>query len=64
VLHTPYLDFDIHQIALNPNGKLLAIAGTSQVAVVVLPRAGYSRLVGDSVECKYACQVSDFLGVN
>ncbi|KAJ2924970.1 hypothetical protein H1R20_g12145, partial [Candolleomyces eurysporus] len=52
VLHTPYLDFDIHQIALNPNGKLLAVAGTSQVAVVVLPRAGYSRLVSDSIECK------------
>ncbi|KAJ2916526.1 hypothetical protein MD484_g3938, partial [Candolleomyces efflorescens] len=59
VLHTPYLDFDIHQIALNTNGKLLAIAGTSQVAVVALPRAGYSRLVSDSIECK-SVQVGQF----
>lgn len=47
------MDFEIRQIALNPNGKLLAVAGVSQVAVVVLPRAGFTRLVAPTVECKY-----------
>ncbi|KAF9247172.1 hypothetical protein BU15DRAFT_84718 [Melanogaster broomeanus] len=40
VLHVPNVDFEICQLALNPNGKLLAVAGAYQVAVVVLPRAG------------------------
>jgi hypothetical protein len=53
-LHTPNIQFEIHQIALNPSGKLLAVAGAFQVAVVVLPRAGYNRLVPDSIDCKYA----------
>ena len=54
VLHTPNLQFDIHQITTNPTGKLLAIAGAYQVAVVVLPRAGHSKLVSTSINCKYA----------
>ena len=53
-LHTPNLQFEIRQIALNPSGKLLAVTGTHQVAVVVLPRAGYSRLVSEAIDCKYA----------
>jgi nucleoporin NUP82 len=53
-LHTPNLQFEIRQISLNPSGKLLAVAGTHQVAVVVLPRAGYSRLVPEVIDCKYA----------
>lgn len=53
VLHVPNIDFSIHQLALNPSGKLLAIAGAFQVAVVVLPRAGYTKLVSSSIECKY-----------
>lgn len=53
-LHTPNIQFEIHQISLNPSGKLLAIAGAFQVAVIVLPRPGYSRLVPDRLDCKYA----------
>ena len=53
-LHTPNLQFEIGQISLNPSGKLLAVAGTHQVAVIVLPRAGYSRLVPEAIDCKYA----------
>ena len=53
-LHTPNLQFEIRQISLNPSGKLLAVAGTHQVAVVVLPRGGYSRLVPEVIDCKYA----------
>ena len=54
ILHTPNLQFEICQISLNASGKLLAVAGTHQVAVVVLPRAGYSRLVPEVIDCKYA----------
>lgn len=52
-LHTPNIQFEIHQISLNPSGKLLAVAGAFQVAVVVLPRSGFARLVPESVDCKY-----------
>lgn len=54
VLHTPNVQFEIYQLALNPGGKLLAVAGAFQVAVVVLPRSGYSRLVPTAIDCKYA----------
>ncbi|KAI0352971.1 hypothetical protein OH77DRAFT_1497486 [Trametes cingulata] len=52
ILHTPNVQFEIHQIALNPNGKLLAIAGAFQVAVIVLPRTGFNKLVTATVDCK------------
>lgn len=54
VLHTPNVQFEIHQLALNPSGKLLAVAGAFQVAVVVLPRPGFTRLVPATIDCKYA----------
>ena len=54
VLHTPNIQFDISQLSLNPTGKLLAVAGTFQVAVIVLPRPGFMRLVPTTVDCKYA----------
>ena len=53
MLHTPNIQFEIHQLALNPSAKLLAVAGAFQVAVVVLPRSGYSRLVSATIDCKY-----------
>ncbi|KAH9850721.1 hypothetical protein C2E23DRAFT_833937 [Lenzites betulinus] len=52
VLHTPNVQFEIHQIALNPSGKLLAVAGAFQVAVIVLPRTGFNKLVTTTVDCK------------
>ncbi|KAF8897384.1 hypothetical protein BD779DRAFT_1432160 [Infundibulicybe gibba] len=58
-LHTPNIQFEIHQIALNPSGKLLAVAGAFQVAVLVLPRAGFTRLVPDTVDCR-SVQVGQF----
>ena len=48
------MQFEIHQLTLNPSGKLLAVAGAFQVAVVVLPRSGYMRLVPTVIDCKYA----------
>ncbi|OJA16379.1 hypothetical protein AZE42_09872 [Rhizopogon vesiculosus] len=59
VLNTPNIQFGIHQLVLNPSGKLIAVAGAYQVAVVVLPRAGYSKLVSPSVDCK-SIQVGSF----
>ncbi|KAG5643781.1 hypothetical protein DXG03_009660 [Asterophora parasitica] len=51
--------FEIHQISLNPSGKLLAVAGAFQVAVIVLPRGGFARLVPDKLDCK-SVQVGQF----
>ncbi|KAI5829840.1 hypothetical protein K523DRAFT_352178 [Schizophyllum commune Tattone D] len=51
-LHCPNVQFNIHQIALNPSGKLLAVAGAFQVAVIVLPRPGFMRLVPNVIDCK------------
>lgn len=59
VLHTPNIDFEIHQIVTNPSGKLLAVAGAYQVAVIVLPRPGYSKLVSSTIDCK-SVQVGQF----
>ncbi|KAF8450379.1 hypothetical protein L210DRAFT_956699 [Boletus edulis BED1] len=59
VLHVPTVDFQIHQLALNPSGKLLAVAGAYQISVVVLPRAGYQKVVSSSIDCK-AVQVGQF----
>ncbi|KAF5393939.1 hypothetical protein D9757_000165 [Collybiopsis confluens] len=58
-LHTPNIQFKIDQIALNSTGKLLAVAGIHQVAVVVLPRPGYSRLVPETIDCK-SIQIGQF----
>jgi nucleoporin NUP82 len=54
VLHTPNIQFDISYLSLNPTRKLLVVAGTSQVAVVVLPRPGFMRLVPTVIDCKCA----------
>ncbi|KDQ64728.1 hypothetical protein JAAARDRAFT_64568 [Jaapia argillacea MUCL 33604] len=59
VLHTPNIQFEIHQLALSPSGKLLAVAGAFQVAVVVLPRTGFSRLVTATIDCK-SIQIGQF----
>jgi hypothetical protein len=47
------VSFEIHQMVLNPTGKLLAVAGAFQVAVIVLPRPGFMRLVSETIDCKY-----------
>ncbi|KAL0949645.1 hypothetical protein HGRIS_009689 [Hohenbuehelia grisea] len=58
-LHTPNVQFEIHQLALNPSGKLLAVAGAFQVAIVVLPRPGVTRLVPEVIDCK-SIQIGQF----
>jgi nucleoporin NUP82 len=54
VLHTPNIQFDITQLSLNPTRKLLVVAGAFQVAVVVLPRPGFMRLVPTIIDCRCA----------
>jgi nucleoporin NUP82 len=51
-LYTPNVEFEIRQLTVNHNGKLLAVAGRHQVAVISLPRAGYSKLVTSQVDCR------------
>ncbi|KAK4052043.1 hypothetical protein OIV83_002337 [Microbotryomycetes sp. JL201] len=51
-LYTPAIDFDILQIVVNPTSKLLAVVGTHSVAVVVLPRKGWSSSVSKTIECR------------
>lgn len=62
-MHTPGLSFDIRQLVVNPSGKLLAVAGSHQVAVVVLPRPGYMRLVPTNIDCKCVFSASVHLHV-
>jgi nucleoporin NUP82 len=51
-LHTPNIQFNIHQLVLCPGGKMLAVAGKHQVAVIMLPRQAYYKLVTAKVDCK------------
>ncbi|KAI0082558.1 hypothetical protein K474DRAFT_1655355 [Panus rudis PR-1116 ss-1] len=59
-LHTPNIGFEIHSMVLNPNSKLLAVAGAYQVAVIVLPRPGFMKLVPTMVDCK-SIQVGQYI---
>ncbi|KIY49501.1 hypothetical protein FISHEDRAFT_65459 [Fistulina hepatica ATCC 64428] len=47
------IDFPICSLSLNPSGKLLAVSGTFEVVIVILPRPGFTRMVPAVVQCKY-----------
>ncbi|WFD33639.1 hypothetical protein MCUN1_000452 [Malassezia cuniculi] len=49
VLYAPELDFPVESILVNATGKLLALVGTYQVAIIVLPRRGYEKQVGSQI---------------
>jgi len=51
-LKSTTLNFEIHQLVLNPTGKLLAVVGKNEVAVVVLPRKGWASAYGNQIECR------------
>lgn len=57
-LDTPAVNFEIQQLVLNPTSKLLAVVGAHSVAVVVLPRKGWSSAVGRSIECRCVASCS------
>lgn len=59
-LDNPNINFTIRALSVNPNGKLMAVAGDHEIVVVVLPRSGYTRSRAEMVECRcvysvYAC---------
>ncbi|GJJ07282.1 hypothetical protein Clacol_001482 [Clathrus columnatus] len=58
-LYTPNVEFEIHQMALNSSGKLLAIAGRTEVAVITLPKTGYFKLVPSRLDCR-TVQIGQF----
>ena len=51
-LKSTALSFEIHQLVLNPTGKLLAVVGKNEVAVIVLPRKGWASAYGNQIECR------------
>lgn len=51
-LKSTTLNFEIHQLVLNTTGKLLAVVGKNEVAVVVLPRKGWASAYGNQIECR------------
>lgn len=55
-LKSPHLTFAIHQLILNPTGRLLAVVGHHQLVVLVLPRAGFASSVGGEVACRYVAR--------
>ena len=52
VLSSPALDFPVEQLLVNPTGKLLAVVGRYELAIVVLPRRGYMKQVGTMLPAK------------
>ncbi|ORZ20684.1 hypothetical protein BCR42DRAFT_409282 [Absidia repens] len=60
ILETPGIDFVIDVIIPNANGTLLAVAGENRLAVVCLPRKGFSSQADSSIAImshqKVACK--------
>ncbi|KAG9128345.1 hypothetical protein FRC07_000457 [Ceratobasidium sp. 392] len=50
-LSTPNVTFDIKHMVVNPTGKLLAVVGARQIAVIILPRPGMSKTSSTRLEC-------------
>ncbi|SPC65387.1 uncharacterized protein UHOD_00514 [Ustilago sp. UG-2017b] len=48
----PLVDFDIRHLSINPTGKLLACVGDSQIALIVMPRSGYTKHVDREIACR------------
>ncbi|KZT60736.1 hypothetical protein CALCODRAFT_515128 [Calocera cornea HHB12733] len=51
-LETPTVHFEIQQMALNTTEKMLAIGGAHHVAVVVLPRPGFSKTIAPEIRTR------------
>ena len=46
------INFDIRHLSINPTGKLLACVGDSQIALIVMPRSGYTKHVDRDIVCR------------
>ncbi|EJU06592.1 hypothetical protein DACRYDRAFT_61384 [Dacryopinax primogenitus] len=51
-LDTSIIHFEILEIALSPTEKMLVIGGAHHVAVVVLPKPGYSKIISPELKCR------------
>ncbi|PWZ02689.1 hypothetical protein BCV70DRAFT_196935 [Testicularia cyperi] len=49
-----HLGFEVQHLSVNPTGKLLACVGEDQIAIVVLPRSGYTKHVERTITCRTA----------
>ncbi|KAJ1308726.1 hypothetical protein OPQ81_004417 [Rhizoctonia solani] len=58
-LSTPNVTFEIKHMVVNPTGKLLAVVGGRQVAVVVLPRPGITKTLSTRIECS-SIQIGEY----
>ncbi|WWC95514.1 hypothetical protein V866_002379 [Kwoniella sp. B9012] len=58
-LKSQNLNFTIHHLIPNPNGRLLAVVGHHQVVVLVLPKSSYSSSSSAEVDCR-AIPVDEF----
>ncbi|KAF8709136.1 Nuclear pore component, partial [Rhizoctonia solani] len=61
-LSTPNVTFEIKHMVVNPTGKLLAVVGRRQVAVVVLPRPGVTKTMSTRIECS-SIQIGEYYHV-
>ncbi|CAE7085971.1 unnamed protein product [Rhizoctonia solani] len=61
-LSTPNVTFEIKNMVVNPTGKLLAVVGGRQVAVVVLPRPGITKTSSTRLECS-SIQIGEYYHV-
>ncbi|KAK4690605.1 nucleoporin NUP82, partial [Phenoliferia sp. Uapishka_3] len=52
VLNTPIINFDIQQLILNSTSKLLAVVGQHSIAIVLLPRRGWTNSIGSLLETR------------
>nr|XP_019043367.1 hypothetical protein I302_07943 [Kwoniella bestiolae CBS 10118]OCF22297.1 hypothetical protein I302_07943 [Kwoniella bestiolae CBS 10118] len=58
-LKSPSLNFTVHHLIPNPNGRLLAVVGHNQIVVLVLPKSTYSNSSSGQVDCR-AIPVDEF----
>ncbi|CAE6426563.1 unnamed protein product [Rhizoctonia solani] len=61
-LSTPNVTFEIKHMVVNPTGKLLAVVGGRQVAVIVLPRPGITKTLSTRIECS-SIQIGEYYHV-
>lgn len=58
VFRNPALDFEIQQLVLNPTGRLLAVVGSHQLAVIALPSSSIPSTSSSSILTPNQCGTS------
>ncbi|GAA5923985.1 uncharacterized protein JCM15063_005516 [Sporobolomyces koalae] len=52
VLHAPEINFEVHQLVVNQNSKLLAVIGVHSIRVVELPRKGWTASTSPTIDVR------------